>query len=294
MGVVAGAFFPAVGGQPPEADDHCHVNFVGVVGFLSDPNIEIAWNEIINTPGQSASEDLILIMSSSGTPQQPILIHDNFIQGVYGGAPTTSIHYGGSGINTGDYLTRLNNPRYISAFVHTYNNQIVGPLAWGICLVAGHDITVDNNRIIRSGFLPNGTPMSHNASGLMMVDLYKLEPKSATPINNNNQVTNNVVAYINQDQNKLNQRLDYEFYGPPGKPNLQCVGSRADVNQCCVVEKQTIRAGATVTCSPNLDYKPNSDSPTISGVDEENEMTLWNQKVAQNAIVLGPSKEPVH
>ena len=41
---------------------------------------EIAWNQVINTPGQSRVEDNISIYDSSGTAGNPIAIHDNFIQ----------------------------------------------------------------------------------------------------------------------------------------------------------------------------------------------------------------------
>ena len=45
--------------------------------------VEIAWNEVINEPGNSAVEDNISIYLSSGTPQSPIRIHDNFIRGAF-------------------------------------------------------------------------------------------------------------------------------------------------------------------------------------------------------------------
>ncbi len=282
-GGVSDSYIPSAPGKSRVHDDHFHVNFVSVVGFLSDPNIEIAWNQIINQPGQSAMEDVILIMSSSGaSTQQPILIHDNYIQGVYGGAPTTTFHYGGSGINSGDYLARLKDPQYVSSFVHTFNNQIVGSQAWGLVLPAGHDITIENNRVVRSGLLPSMTAMPYSTSGLMMVDLYKLEPKSSTPVNYNNKIVNNVIAYVTAKKT----RFDYEFYGAPGKPNLQCVGKvRSRVDKCCQVEQTTVRTGANITCAPNENYKFNS---LITLTDEQAEWTRWQQKLATNKISMGP------
>ena len=47
------------------------------------PGIEIAWNQVINQPGNSRVEDNINIWESSGIPSSPILIQDNYIQGAY-------------------------------------------------------------------------------------------------------------------------------------------------------------------------------------------------------------------
>ena len=59
------------------------VQFVQLSKVYSVPGIEIAWNQVINQPGNSRVEDNINIYESSGTSSSPILIHDNYIQGAY-------------------------------------------------------------------------------------------------------------------------------------------------------------------------------------------------------------------
>jgi hypothetical protein len=51
-------------------------------GVRSDPNIAIGWNEITNQFGRSKPADAINIYQSSGMPGAPILVHNNYIQGV--------------------------------------------------------------------------------------------------------------------------------------------------------------------------------------------------------------------
>ena len=47
------------------------------------PGIDVGWNEVINYPGRSLVADNIAVKSSSGTPNQPLEIHDTYIQGAY-------------------------------------------------------------------------------------------------------------------------------------------------------------------------------------------------------------------
>src|SRR6185436_7803111 len=54
---------------------------MGVCSGIS--SVEIAWNQVINEPGNSRVEDTISVYKSSGTSASPIQIHDNYLQGAY-------------------------------------------------------------------------------------------------------------------------------------------------------------------------------------------------------------------
>ena len=45
------------------------------------PGVEVAWNQVVNEPGRSRVEDVISVYLSGGTPDSPLSIHDNYIQG---------------------------------------------------------------------------------------------------------------------------------------------------------------------------------------------------------------------
>jgi hypothetical protein len=55
------------------------VQFVQFNGLQGLRGVEIAWNEVINTPNNSAVEDNINFYKSNGTAESPYLVHDNFI-----------------------------------------------------------------------------------------------------------------------------------------------------------------------------------------------------------------------
>ncbi len=127
-------------------------------------NVEIAWNQVINQPGNSRVEDNISIYKTSGTSTSPIRIHDNYIQGAYTINPTQANtsdaswnydwSYSGGGIMLGDG----NGDTLADAcgFVQAYNNQVIDTTNYGIAITAGHDSSFNNNRIISAGVLPNG------------------------------------------------------------------------------------------------------------------------------------------
>ncbi|RZK27808.1 MAG: hypothetical protein EOO61_22915, partial [Hymenobacter sp.] len=69
------------------------------------PGVEIAYNEVLNTPDQSLVEDNINFYNSSGTADRPAHVHDNFVRGAYP-FPATGGTFTGTGITTdGDAKT---------------------------------------------------------------------------------------------------------------------------------------------------------------------------------------------
>ncbi|ULH17581.1 NPCBM/NEW2 domain-containing protein (plasmid) [Deinococcus sp. KNUC1210] len=155
------------------------------------PNVEIAWNEIINEPGKSRTEENINFYVSSGTPGSPMRIHDNYIQGAYNLDPVNDSNYPGGGILLGDGLVTdpLN-----SGFTRVYNNQIVGTTNHGIAIDGGTDNQVYNNRMISSGRLSNGQRIAAANVGVYVWDLNG-GSKLATPTFSNNRMADNVIGW---------------------------------------------------------------------------------------------------
>ncbi len=116
-------------------------------------SVEIAWNEIINQPYQSQTEDVISTYESGGTAAAPILIHDNYVQGNYAADPAGAIDFSGCGINLGDSPNKSPDVGYTDA----YDNQVVSFENNGIGISAGHDQRFWNNRVVSAARAPDGT-----------------------------------------------------------------------------------------------------------------------------------------
>lgn len=130
------------------------VQFVQLNGVRDAQNAEIAWNQVINNPGESRVEDNISIYLSSGTPDHPIRIHDNYIQGAYPTNPGED-SYSGGGIMVGDGSagSAAEVPHHVAA----YDNQVIDTTNYGVAIAAGHDSSYHHNRVISDGVLKDGT-----------------------------------------------------------------------------------------------------------------------------------------
>ena len=116
----------------------------------------MAWNQVINQPGNNRVEDNISIFDSSGTPSSPILINNNYIQGAYtidpsqGNTSDSTYNYdwsfSGGGIMLGDGETTTLSQA--SGYVQAYNNVVVSTINYGIAIEAGHNETFYDNTII--------------------------------------------------------------------------------------------------------------------------------------------------
>ncbi|UQN09757.1 hypothetical protein [Deinococcus sp. QL22] len=152
-------------------------------------NAEIAWNQIINEPGKSRVEENINMYVSSGTPNSPIIIHNNYIQGAYPTNPATDT-YGGGGIMLGD--GQGSTVGKASAFLRAYNNQIISTSNQGIAISAGHNNEAYNNRVISSGLLPDGRRIASQNVGIYIWDLHGDKARNTFF---NNVMYGNVVAW---------------------------------------------------------------------------------------------------
>jgi hypothetical protein len=164
------------------------------------PGMEVAWNEVVNDPGASRVEDNINIYLSGGTPESPLRVHDNYIQGAYTIQPWQDSYrdgtyaydwsYSGGGILLGDGDTKVADQA--SAYVWAYDNQVVSTTNYGIAIAAGHDNQFYNNRILSCGLLPNGRAIAAQNVGAYIWDLYKAGPK----VFYNNSGHNNTSGWI--------------------------------------------------------------------------------------------------
>src|SRR4029453_13909530 len=152
--------------------------FVQLDKVAKVPGIEISGNEIINEPGNSRAEDNISIYKTSGTAASPILIHDNFIQGAYtiqpahgnSSNPTWNYNWGytGGGILLGDGAEKITIGN--TSFAKAYNNVVLDTTNYGIAIAGGHDMLIQNSRILSAGVLPDGRPISAQNTGMYIWD----------------------------------------------------------------------------------------------------------------------------
>jgi hypothetical protein len=120
------------------------------------------------------STDAINIYRSSGVPGAPILIHDNYMQGVAPVTPDT-LNFSGSGIVTdGDTA----DPLLATSSVEIANNQVVGCVTTGIALAFGTDQIAHDNVVVSSGLTPSGTPYACAWLGICIEGDSKYQPQT--------------------------------------------------------------------------------------------------------------------
>lgn len=133
---------------------------------ISTATIEISWNQVIQTYGQSLVEDNISAFMTSNA-----YIHDNYIEGSGGNT--------GSGITVGDGGGSNNT---------VDSNQLVGIYNVGLGLAGGHNNILNANRLIS-----DGQPASSSHAVGVAVNNWNNDPTWA-----GNQVTNNYIGWQQQ------------------------------------------------------------------------------------------------
>ena len=91
----------------------------------------ISFNSIENIEGESSPDDNINVFYSSGTPESPIRVANNWIRG---GGPSAS----GGGILLGDWG---------GSYQIAENNIVVNPGQYGMGIAGGNNMTLRNNKI---------------------------------------------------------------------------------------------------------------------------------------------------
>ncbi|ARS37698.1 glycosyl hydrolase [Pontibacter actiniarum] len=165
------------------------------------PYAEIAWNEVINTPGASAVEDNINIYNSRGAPHAPIRIHNNYIEGAFP-YPLHLEQYSGGGILTDspgtDSLTS-------TAYVQVYDNQLVGLGNYCLGIAGGNHIEMHHNRAVVAAVFNDGKPYHFWTGGIWAKDYYKMQNTFA------NSMHHNTLAVLGKDRTWRNEIFDSTF-----------------------------------------------------------------------------------
>ncbi|WP_052352042.1 NPCBM/NEW2 domain-containing protein [Deinococcus pimensis] len=215
------------------------------------PNAEIAWNEVVNEPGNSLVEDNINMYTSSGTADSPILIHDNYIQGAYPIQPALETWYAGGGILLGDGSTT--NPDD-HGHARVYNNQVVSTTNYGLSIMGGVDNQVYNNRALSSGRLPDGRRIPSTNGGMILWDYAKVAGMTP-PTFGMNVMRDNTLGWtrVNADGSIYNN--------PMWTPDCATNGT-----QCA----------------------NNANLGTVTVTMEQAEFARWKDKLSTSGVTVGP------
>jgi hypothetical protein len=192
---------PLAGG--PSENGYYEVQFAQLDHVQHLPGIEIAWNQVINDPGDSRVEDNINIYLSSGTPASPIQIHDNYIDGAYTIRPAQGDtadanyqydwSYAGGGIMLADGSAIA--PADATAFVDAFDNIVLDTSNYAIAISAGHDCRFHDNLILSAATLTDGNPIAAQTnSGAYIWDAHH-DAKRTTPTFYNNSGDNNLIGW---------------------------------------------------------------------------------------------------
>jgi len=226
-----------------------HRSFVQLNTVQNLAGIDISFNEFRNEPNESAVEDNINFYNSSGSAQSPAKVHDNYVQGAYP-YPATDSYFTGTGMTTdGDGSTGATTTAYLEA----YNNQFVSTCNAAMNIAAGHDISFHDNRIVTSGLLADGTRLNATYAATAIFNGYN-KPSS---VFFGNKIENNTIGY-----GKSGYNFPYT--------------NRHD---------QDVVTGGNLMPMTGNNHLPNSP---ITVQTEKNEWSLWQQKLLQQGVYVGP------
>jgi hypothetical protein len=235
------------GGYETTGDSTPHAIILS--NIQSVPGIDIGWNQIINQPGQSYVNDVINIYDTSGTAASRIQIHDNYINGLYSPTPDTTYDSGCGIIMDGEAGSSE------TAYVDIYNNQVVATGNGGICVAAGHDVSIYDNRVINTGILPDG-----NGFYAAYVGMYIQDYMSGGSSSNfyNDIAYDNAAAWMVPAHSNANQ------------------GSTA-------YENNYVFLNGSATGSTN-----NTSLGTPTAAMQAGEYTTWQAKLVSSNMTIGP------
>ena len=109
---------------------------------------DIGWNQIIDTVGESSTEDVINIYKSQGSTARPIVVHDNYLEGY---SSTTAESYTGTGI-----IADGDGQVPDTANVLIENNEMVHAAGSGVEIATGNNVAVKANRVVSCGMDASG------------------------------------------------------------------------------------------------------------------------------------------
>jgi hypothetical protein len=234
---------------PGEGANQSPSGFLQLQDVQAVPGIDLGWNEVVNYPAHSLVSDVIDLYRSGGTPNQPLEVHDTFIQGAYPYHPAQGPYQGG-GIKTDG--ADDDTPQNASAFSYIHDNQVVGTVSYGIAFTAGHDNVAANNRVISSGLLSDGTKIAAQRVGLINATAHA-DGGSAY----NNSMHDNLAGWTCWSASCAQQGYRQDQYFP---------ASTADYSSNTVVSVKQITLQM-----------------------EDSEYSIWWNKIASAGIKVGPT-----
>jgi len=240
------------------SDDHL-VQFVQL-GQMRLSNVEIAWNEVINTFGRSRVEDNINLYKTGGTGNavsSRIRVHNNFIWGAF--PETVGNNYRGGGIIAGDSSQNLD-----VGWVDIYDNQVVGTINYGVSIVCGHDSRAYRNRVIGSGLNgPNGQLMAAANVGLSGNNARAWLGRCDPDNYRNNVFQDNYVGWMNGNGKRNDMTFRCNDYNAANPPEL-------------------------ILCANNINTtQVHPTSAAITYAMEQAEYTSWQKKLSDNNVSIG-------
>ena len=140
-----------------------------------------------------------------------------------------------------------------SAYVEADHNQLVSTCNAALNIAAGHDIRYHDNRAVSSGLLPNGRHLAANHAALGVFNFYK---KPST-VFFNNQLAHNTVGYVK--------------WGASSP----------------FADRQDLSPDNCATCPGTISLRG-----PITLATEAHEWALWQQKLKQHGVTVGPQAAP--
>lgn len=171
------------------------VQFLQLNNVRATRNILVAWNEVINEPRQSRVEDNINLYLSSGTPDSPIVIRNNYIRGGYPADPARDSYSGGGIIVDGNGTSMAT----AAGHIDIVDNQVVATTNYGVAISAGHHVKVQRNRVVSSGRTPDGQRIAAANIGVYVWDMNFNARKGTF---HHHTVTHNYSAWTNHSGNR--------------------------------------------------------------------------------------------
>ena len=166
-------------------------HYIQLAGVSLSNGGEIAWNQVINSEGIASIEDILNFYLSRGTGKNPLVVHDNYLQGAFSTGQTTTYTGGGIQMDGGS-----NDRSMATGFIQVSHNTVVHTAGYGISIAAGHDIAMTENRIVSCGKDSSGNwitiPLS---TALVMMNYYQSNQFF------NNYMANNSGGVVRPDAN---------------------------------------------------------------------------------------------
>ena len=226
-------------------------HFILLNGVSAPAGAEIAWNQAVQTIGQTSTEDVINIFNSQGTIGHPIWVHDNYLEGASSAA--ASGNYTGTSLITDGTGTNGAQP---TAYVLFESNEIVATAGTGIAIAAGHDVQANGNRIVSCGLSSSGSWYAIGNPAVYIWNYYK-----STEFYNNT-ITGTAGGVVGPGKNNAPQTYD-SWINPTDKSDPGTSISDNDFTDPCL-------AGGSVNLKA-----------------EDAERAYWAAKVAGAAELIG-------